>query len=44
MLKKKKEQTSEQSFDNASINIRMPEMNSMIHSNIQESGWETAQK
>ena len=29
---KKKEQTSEQSFVNAVINIWMPEMNSMIHS------------
>ena len=29
---KKKEQTSKQSFVNAVINIRMPEMNSMIHS------------
>ena len=29
--KKKKERTSEQSFVNVVINIRMPEMNSMIH-------------
>ena len=29
---KKKEQTSEQSIVNAVIKIRMPEMNSMIHS------------
>ena len=34
MFKKKKEQTFEQSFVNAVINIRMPEMNSMIHSEI----------
>ena len=29
---KKREQTSEQTFDNAVIDIRMPEMDSMIHS------------
>ena len=34
LTKKKKEQTYEQSFVNAVINIRMPEMNSMIHSKI----------
>ena len=32
VLKKKKEQTSEQSFVNAVINIRMPEMNGIIDS------------
>ena len=31
-VEKKKERTSEQSFVNVVINIRMPEMNSMIHS------------
>ena len=42
--KKKRKRTSEQSFVNAFIKIRMLEMNSMIHSNVRDSGWETAQK
>ena len=46
-VEKKKGQTSEQSFVNAVIEIRMPEMNSMIHSKtsfkcVGDSGWETA--
>ena len=39
---------TEQSFVNAIINIRILEMDSMIHwkphSNVRDSGWETAQK
>ena len=31
-VEKKKEQTSQQSFINPVINIRMPDMNNVIHS------------